>query len=463
MHRSRIRPILLTVGFGFLALTAWLAAWSYFRSLAVAEQGSLMRLRGIANAVALQIDGDAHEVLMQKWPTKDGIVFSAQDSIYQKIHAVLARNAAANMLKTPIYTVIMDSVEHHYSFGVTSAERPYFRHLYASRPAAMMEMYDDGAAVPKYSDEFGTWLSAFAPIKNRAGKTVALVQADEPFDAFLAKNRTDLLKNLAFALLIGFGLWFVVWRILQPILRREQRDKLALAEANDQISRLDGFRKEMLANVSHDLRTPMASILGFAETLLQKKDALAPAEKEKYLQIIAADARRMSRMIAELFELSKLESGQIALEREPLNFAELAQDLLFSVAEKAENGKIRLLTDFQEPLPLVEADVFWMNRVLQNLLENALKHAGEGGFIKFTVFSDAEKSVNVKVCNSGPCIVAEDLPHVFERFFRSSNRSKDSTGLGLAIVKKAVELHGGRVWAESADGVTTFRFLLSAA
>ena len=161
---------------------------------------------------------------------------------------------------------------------------------------------------------------------------------------------------------------------MQPILLREQRDRQALAGANEQISQLDHFRKEMVANVSHDLRTPMASILGFSETLLLKKGSLPDADAEKYLQIIATEARRMNTMIAELFELSKLESGQIVLQKEPLHFSELAQDILFACTEQARERHIRLLTEFQEPLPLVEADIFWMNRVLQNLLANALKY-----------------------------------------------------------------------------------------
>lgn len=167
----------------------------------------------------------------------------------------------------------------------------------------------------------------------------------------------------------------------------------------------------------------------------------------------------MNTMIAELFELSKLESGQIVLQKEPLHFSELAQDILFACTEQAREKHIRLLTEFQEPLPLIEADIFWMNRVLQNLLANALKYVEEGGLIKFTVFTEG-KFLHVKVCNSGPPIAEADLPHVFDRYFRASNRSKDSTGLGLAIVREAVELHGGMVWAESGGGITTFRFVL---
>ncbi len=442
-----------------MSIAGFSIAWSYYHALAQAETGTLMRLGGIANSLALQIDGDAHEVLMRQYPVKDDIRTVEQDSQYAAIHHMLRRNYVANMLHSPVYTIIYDTAAKHYAFGVTSADMPYFRHPYRSAPTALMEKSAEGAMIPRYRDEFGVWLSAFAAVKNKQGRVVALVQADEHFDEFISAARRDALQNTMVTSLIFLGLLLALLRIIQPMLAREQRDKKALKAANEQIIGLDNFRKEMLANVSHDLRTPMASILGYAETLQLKSTELPAEQRDKYLNIIASEAKRMNKMIGELFDLSKLESGQIELHKEPVNIAELAQDNLYKYAEQARERNVRLITDIATPLPLLHADTQWIDRVIQNLLDNAFKYVNDDGLVQITIFM-RESLMHFKVCNSGKPIKPEHLPHIFERYFRSANRKNDSTGLGLAIVKKTIELHEGRVWAESNDDITTFRFEL---
>jgi len=459
LQNPRFKQILTTVIVGFLVLNTYFLIWSYYHAIQQAQQASLMRLLGITNALALQIDGEEHTALLQRFKEKDAITINTQDSVYEKIHHILAKNHEANMLETPVYTIFFDSAAHYYAFGVTSAEVPYFRHPYTSYPQTMMEKSQEGAMIPMYEDEFGVWLSAFSVIKNKSGRVVALVQADEPFDVFMRTTRWDVLKNLLVSLLV-FGVFFaILLRILQPILRREQRDKEALAKAHEQILQLDNFRKEMIANVSHDLRTPISSIMGFAETLLQKKGQLREDDREKYLQIIAKEAKRMNVMIGELFDLSKLEAGQIILQKELFNLSEMAQDTLYAYGEQAKNKRIRLVTAFQDPLPLVEADIFWIDRVLQNLMSNAFKYVNEAGLIKFTIFTENDL-LHLKVCNSGSPVEKQELDRIFDRYFKASNRHSDSTGLGLAISKKIIELHGGKIWAESNDDITTFRFCL---
>ena len=154
-----------------------------------------------------------------------------------------------------------------------------------------------------------------------------------------------------------------------------------------------------------------------------------------------------------------MESGQIQIDPEPFNIAELAQDTLQKYQLQSEAKQVKLLTDFSKNLPLVLADLRWTDRVLQNLMDNALRYVHEGGFVMFTIF-EKDNILNFKVCNSGDPIPEAHLDRVFDRYFKSSNRKKDSTGLGLTVVKKIVELHGERVWAESDEAVTTFRFTL---
>jgi signal transduction histidine kinase len=463
MHttKSRIKQILTTIVIGFLVLILYCLVWSYNYSIDQAQQTTLMRLGGIVNSMALQIDGDAHQHLTMQYLKKDAILSNQQDSNYFKLHEVLRKNYEANMLHTPIYTILFDTLSSNYQFGVTSSELPYYRHAYTSSPKELMEKQYEGAMIPMYKDEFGMWLSAFSVIKNRKGQVVGLVQADEKFDEFISKARKQILENLLYSLLIFGIILLLLLRVLRPILRQELRDKEALAAANQQISQLDDFRKEMIANVSHDLRTPMSSILGYSEILQKKKTQLTDNEKDKYLNVIHTEAKRMNSMIGELFDLSKLEAGQIILEKEPFNISELAQDILYNYDLKAKAKNVRLISEFQDNLPLVEADIRWIDRVIQNLLDNALKYVNEGGLVQFSIFTE-NNLLHFKVCNTGQPIKKEHLPHIFDRYFKSTNRTSESTGLGLAIVKKIIDLHEGCIWAETNEGLTTFRFYLKA-
>ncbi len=459
-NKSQVKRIIPTVVVGFLVLLTYFLIFSYRNALAEAENTTLMRLGGIVNSMALQIDGDAHQHLTMHYLQKDEILTTQQDSIYLKIHKVLKSNYEANMLHTPIYTIIFDSLSSKYVFGITSSEKPYFRHAYNSAPKELMEKHYEGAMIPMYKDEFGTWLSAFAAIKNKKGQVVGLVQADEKFDDFIQRARQNVFRNLFLSLLF-FGAFLVILiRILQPIIKKEQEDKALIAAANVQIKQLDNFRKEMIANISHDLRTPMSSILGYSEILLQKKAQLSDNKQDKYLNVIMKEAKRLNKMISELFDLSKLEAGEILLSKEQLNIQELAQDILYKYNLAAQEKKVTLLTEFENNLPLITADIRWIDRVLQNLMDNALKFVNEGGFVQFTIFTKGNQ-LHFKVCNSGECIDEAAIPYIFDRYFKANTTRKDSTGLGLAIVKKIIDLHEGSIICECNGNVTTFKFSLS--
>ncbi len=459
-NKSQVKRIIPTVVIGFLVLLTYFLIFSYRNALAEAENTTLMRLGGIVNSMALQIDGDAHQHLTMHYLQKDEILTTQQDSVYLKIHKVLKSNYEANMLHTPIYTIIFDSLSSKYVFGITSSEKPYFRHAYNSAPKELMEKHYGGAMIPMYKDEFGAWLSAFAAIKNKKGQVVGLVQADEKFDDFIQRARQNVFKNLFLSLLF-FGAFLVILiRILQPIIRKEQEDKALIAAANVQIKQLDNFRKEMIANISHDLRTPMSSILGYSEILLQKKAQLSDNEQDKYLNVIMKEAKRLNKMISELFDLSKLEAGEIILSKEQLNIQELAQDILYKYNLAAQEKKVTLLTEFENNLPLITADIRWIDRVLQNLMDNALKFVNEGGFVQFTIFTK-DNLLHFKVCNSGECIDEAAIPYIFDRYFKANTTRKDSTGLGLAIVKKIIDLHEGNIICECNGNITTFKFSLS--
>lgn len=235
----------------------------------------------------------------------------------------------------------------------------------------------------------------------------------------------------------------------------------------DQLERLrqtDLLRRELVANVSHDLRTPLASLQGYLETVLMKEDGLDPAQRREYLEIAARQATRLSRLVGELFELAKLDAHETRPEPEDFPIGELLQDVAQKFSLEAAQKHVLVETEMASGGPFVRADIGLIERVLQNLLENALRYTDDGGRIKMRArpaTGNAGK-IAVAVEDTGSGIHADALPNVFDRHHHGGKGdSSGRAGLGLAIAKRIVELHGGEIAAASdpARG-TTFEFEL---
>jgi signal transduction histidine kinase len=236
-----------------------------------------------------------------------------------------------------------------------------------------------------------------------------------------------------------------------------------LDETMEELRRADRMRRELVANVSHDLRSPLASIQGYLETVHMKDGRLSPEERQRYVKTALRNARRLSDLVGELFELSKLETEQVEPAVEPFPIAELVQDVVMQYQPRAEEQAVDLQARLPERRARVEADIGLVERALSNLIDNAIHYVPEGGTVCVRV-SNEHREVCVAVADTGPGIPEDDLPHIFERFYRvdkSRDRDRGGAGLGLAIAKTIVELHGRTLTVESTVGEgTTFRFRL---
>ncbi len=220
-----------------------------------------------------------------------------------------------------------------------------------------------------------------------------------------------------------------------------------------QIRKLENLRRDFVANVSHELKTPLTSIHGFIETLLG--GALNDrAQSEHFLRLMGEDTARLSRLIQDILELSKIESGQALLNQTPLNLQRESQKAVEKLRPALEQKKVTIENKISAEIPAVLADRDKLAQIFLNLLDNAIKFNRPGG----TIILHAEKTggfVRVSIEDSGPGISPADLPRVFERFYRSDRaraRESGGTGLGLAIVKHLVEAHGGEVGCRSELG-----------
>jgi two-component system OmpR family sensor kinase len=230
-----------------------------------------------------------------------------------------------------------------------------------------------------------------------------------------------------------------------------------------QLQRADATRRELIANVSHDLRTPLATLQGYIETLLLKEDSLGPEERRSYLQTAIKHCDRLSKLVSELLELAKLDSSDIRVEREPFNLSELTHDVVQKFQLKAGEKQIALSTKSEKDLPFVNADIGLIERVLENLIENAIQNTPSGGAVSLMLTPQNEDIV-IQVSDTGCGIAAEELAHIFNRFYqldKSRKSEQGHSGLGLAITKKILELHDRSINVVSALGSgTTFSFQL---
>ena len=233
-----------------------------------------------------------------------------------------------------------------------------------------------------------------------------------------------------------------------------------------EISEKEQHRRDLIANISHDLRSPLASIQGYLETILMKDQQISDAQRKRMLETIFKNALQLNRLVNELFEFSKLDARQVQPQIEPFSIAELTQDVILKFKPVADRRNIRLqLILPQTSLPLVLGDIGMIERALSNLIDNALNYTPPGGAVMVTVEKEDHK-VCVRITDTGKGIPAEDLPHIFERFYRvEKSRTRQSepsgAGLGLAITKKIIDAHNSRITVKSEPGKgTEFEFAL---
>jgi signal transduction histidine kinase len=233
------------------------------------------------------------------------------------------------------------------------------------------------------------------------------------------------------------------------------------ADVNE-LHRHEQSRRELIANIAHDLATPLTAIQGFSEALAD--DVIVdPQQRLETVQRIGREVQRLRRLVADVQHMTSLEAGRIHMDFAPLDMHELVDETLVVIATECENKGITVSNEIDPTAPTVMADSDRVTQVLLNLLDNARRHTPEGG--KLTVGAQPDgRFLRIWVSDTGVGIDTQDLPYIFERFYRADRSRTTATGgsgLGLAIVKAIITAHGGRIWAQSTPGQgTTITFTL---
>ncbi|MCS7459525.1 ATP-binding protein [Paenibacillus doosanensis] len=239
-----------------------------------------------------------------------------------------------------------------------------------------------------------------------------------------------------------------------------ERSNRRLEKMNEDLGRLENSRRHLLSNISHDLGTPMTLIQGYVEALIDRV-VVDPDQQEKYLRLILGRITGLSRLISDLFQLSKLEARQIDFSMQEMTVEDVIGYYSDRYDLEVNNAGLRfsvqaaaLAQDGRGAAGTVFIDIDRIDQVLTNVIYNAIKHTPVGGFIQLQITVDTPSLV-MRVQDNGSGIDPEDLPYIFDRFYKkdkSRNSAEGGSGLGLAIAKEIVEFHGGRIWAESRLG-----------
>jgi signal transduction histidine kinase len=325
---------------------------------------------------------------------------------------------------------------------------------------------------------------------------IYVVLAGEAYDAtmktllnghILGLATQTMLLTLAATLLIGLGAFRLITRNLKAIIstvekfhqgdlqsriKIESRDEFALlartfnqmadtlARNLEELKTAEALRRELIANVSHDLRTPIAAIQGYAETIMMKNESLTNADRERYTGIILQSSEKLRKLVDELFELSKLEASQSKPYMEVFNVAELMGEVFVQYRILAQPKHLSVSYTSSQAAILVRADIGMIERVMQNLIDNAIRYTPANGNITIQVDTTGTQ-VHISVANTGPGIPSSQLPHLFSWYATASlDKSPPSgMGLGLVIVKRILDLHAFPISVENtAAGETRFTF-----
>ncbi len=266
------------------------------------------------------------------------------------------------------------------------------------------------------------------PLRRLAGDTERII--DGQFDSTLPVSGDDELSRLA----------------------KTFNRAACLASQIGELKHKDQRRREMVATVSHDLRTPLTSLRGFLETLKLKKDGMQASEQQHFLEIALRQSEKVSRLAQELFELAKLECDETCLNLEDINLAELVQDVCQKFQLHARQRGIELIAGLRLDLPPVSADIGLIERLLTNLIDNALRHTPSGGQVRVDAWPAGQR-IMTSVTDTDIGISAEYLPGLFDWESPLSRQARaEGGGFGLVIVAKIVSLHGGKIQVQSRLG-----------
>lgn len=422
-----------------------------------------MRLKAITNTASLLIDGTSHKQLSDGYLLKDMIRTRDENPSYYRLHQQLNSIKEINKLESDIYTIVYYPPDSTFHFIGTSSVNPYFRHSYKNYPKELLTHYDTGGTINVYEDENGTWLSAFAPIKDNQGKIVALVEADENFESFLEKAKMELFKNSLISLVIVGPFVVLLLGFVSSLLRKQAETQTMLQEQNEEIKaqneeiksqneiielqnqELDQKVKErtlaltrsnqqlssFIYHSSHDVQAPIATLKGILT--LAEMD-LKDEKAGLYISMFRDTMARLDMMVKTLQIVHEIKSRELLIEL--VNISILAQGVLHEIINAEEENYIQCNID--EALT-TQTDYTILQTILRELVKNAVHYSSRKGTITVSAtVSENNKLLNIIVDDQGDGIPLS-LQHKLFSLFTRNHENSNGMGLGLFIARTCTE------------------------
>jgi len=502
------------------AAIAWVARSARDHMVQVADSEQ-RRILAIATTLAPGISGDLHESMVRSHPGIEAIhSWESAPSDVRDLHELLARIAEQNDLDMPVSTIrlrpssralVMATPDQPHAdaleFVVSSSESPYWLHTYDYKPEMASTLLDGRPqAVAPYTDQHGQWISAYAPIFDREGRVVAMLEVDSPLSTLMARvnqrtRQTMFLAGVAFLGMLGIVALVLsrttrslsvlevsaarfgrgdfdtpihaegVREVMQLadtlesarkqirahiIAQGEQRR--ALAQALDVAEQATRAKSQFLANMSHELRTPMNAVIGYSELLIEDAESRADAEVLGDLRKIHAAGKHLLGLINGVLDLSKVEAGKMEVYIEEIDVVGFIEEVVATVRPMARKNDDELIVDIEPGVRMIRSDITKLRQCLFNLLSNACKFTQKGtvALLVRKVSTPDGRAITFQVVDTGIGIAPDQLTRLFQPFAQadaSTTRRFGGTGLGLALSRTLAQMMGGDIAAESTPGV----------
>jgi signal transduction histidine kinase len=465
--------LVLLIAASLVVLVGYLVFTTYRGAIQHSKTEVLNRLRAVAFTSAYLIDGDQHDSLVRRFKAKDAIRTNEDDAHYARMQSTLAMVQQANKLETPVYTLFFHTPDSTFRFAVTSSPYPYFRHVYRNYPKAMLEQLESGGVLDVYEDENGIWLSAFAPIRNRVGRVVALIQADEHFESFLGSARQELLTTVLLSLLLTIPFAFLLLRYVSVNLTKREEARKLLQEQNEEIQ----TQNEVIKKNQMALEKARAEVEAYSHTLEEKVKARTRALKKSNDELsqflyhsshdIQAPLATLKGLIALLPNDANVFSVRDHLQRTVEKMDRIVKTLqaIHRVKTKKPDAQaIELESLFNQIVQKLNGakppELSWRNRVAGILLETDAEilelamlevirnsfqyaHPQEIPWVEVTAFRDKNDMI-IEVTDNGTGIPTDVQDRLFDVFFRGNDRST-GIGIGLKIAHIGLTRLGGKI------------------
>lgn len=465
---ARHRLIFILFG-AFIALIIYFLANAYHQMLRQYKEEVLAKLKAVTSTGALMINGDLHAQLSNNYMAKDSISDNSQNPLYYRLHKALLNIKISNQLSSDVYTIVYYEPDSTFHFIGTSAENPYFRHVYKNYPKDLLTKYSKGGTLDVYEDENGIWLSAFAPIRNSKGQVVALLEADEHFEVFLEKAREELIQNILFTLSIALPFAFVLFGYVANSLNKLRDTQIQLENQNEEIKsqneeirsqseQIDRYNLELneritertaalakshqqlsnfLYHSSHDVQAPVATLKGILRLArLDQQDK----KSDQYFEMMQETIMQLEEMTKTIQLVYEIKSRELIIEK--VNAKTFLETHLTTIIKNEEKIVFTISGDDEV---FVHTDVELLKTVIKELARNSVQyHTNEDKCTLLYHVSKNNQWLHLEVEDNGDGIDTEKQSNLFSLFNRSHENST-GTGLGLYIAKTCMERLNGAI------------------